>query len=79
MHYKLTLFFLRSCCNVMEKLQYMRELDIPSTMRAVMSKLPFKLRERWRTVAHDILEASEHRAVFKDLVAFIEKTCPNTI
>ncbi len=38
-----------------------------------MSKLPFKLRERWRTVAHDILETSEHRALFKDLVAFIEK------
>lgn len=65
--------FLRSCCNVMEKLQYMRELDVPSNMRAVMFKLPFKLRERWRTVAHDILEASGQRALFKDLVAFIEK------
>ncbi len=65
--------FLRSCCNVMENLHYMRELDVPSTMRAVMSKLPFKLRERWRTVAHDISEMSERRAVFKDLVAFIER------
>ncbi|KAK0139489.1 hypothetical protein N1851_023681 [Merluccius polli] len=65
--------FLRSCCNVMEKLKYVRELDIPTNMRAVMSKLPYKLRERWRIVAHDILEKSGQRAIFKDLVAFIEK------
>ena len=65
--------FLRSCCNVMEKLKYVRELDIPTNMRAVMSKLPYKLRERWRIVAHDILETSGQGAIFKDLVAFIEK------
>ena len=57
----------------MEKLKYVRELDIPTNMRAVMSKLPYKLRERWRIVAHDILETSGQRAIFKDLVAFIEK------
>lgn len=62
-----------ACCNVMEKLQHMQELDMPSNMRTIMSKLPFKLREQWRTVAHDILETSKHRALFKDLVAFIEK------
>ncbi len=38
-----------------------------------MSKLPFKLRERWRSIAYDILETSKCRALFKDLVAFIEK------
>ena len=65
--------FLRNCCNVMEELQYMQELDMPNNMRAIMSKLPYKLRERWRTIAFDILEKTEHRALFKDLVKFLER------
>lgn len=65
--------FLRSCCNVMENIQYMQELDMTSNMRIVMSKLPFKLREQWRSVAHNIMHTSDRRALFKDLVEFIEK------
>lgn len=38
--------FLRGCCNVTEELQYLQELDMPSNMRVIISKLPFKLRER---------------------------------
>lgn len=68
--YSLFPVFMLSCHG---EVVVMQELDMPSNMRAVMSKLPCKLREQWRTVAHDILETSEHRAVFKDLVAFIEK------
>lgn len=36
-------------------------------------KLPYKLREKWRNVACDILEQIGSRAVFVDLVNFIEK------
>lgn len=46
--------FLRGCCNVMEELHFMQELDIPTNMKVVISKLPFKLREQWRVKAHDI-------------------------
>lgn len=35
--------FLRGCCNVTEEVQYLQELDMPSNMRAIISKLPFKL------------------------------------
>lgn len=65
--------FLRGCCNVMVELDYMQELDMPSNIRAVVTKLPFKLRERWRSVAHDILEATGNRALFNDLVKVIER------
>lgn len=65
--------FLRGCCNVMEEFVYMQELDMPSNIRAVVSKLPFKLRERWRTVAHDIGETTGNRAQFKDLVNILER------
>lgn len=65
--------FLRGCCNVMEELQGMQELDMPVNMRAIMLKLPFKIREQWRTTAHGIMETTNHRAHFMDLVAFIER------
>lgn len=38
-----------------------------------MSKLPFKLREQWRTKAHDVMETTSERACFIDLVMFIER------
>lgn len=47
--------FLRGCCNVMEALQDMQELDMPVHMRAIISKLPFKMRDQWRTTAHGII------------------------
>lgn len=65
--------FLRGCCNVMEEFLYMQELDMPSNIRAVVSKLPFKLRERWRNIAHNIGESTGNRAQFKDLVNVIER------
>lgn len=53
--------FLRGCCDVMEELQYMQELDMPVNIRAIVSKLPFRMREQWRTIAQT--ELSE--ALFK--------------
>lgn len=54
---------LHSCCNVMENIQYMQELDMTSSMRAVMSKLPFKLREQWRSVAHNIMDTAATKSL----------------
>ena len=51
----------------------MQELDMPTNMRAIMTKLPFKLRDKWRTKAHEVLERYNRRACFKDLVSFIER------
>lgn len=61
--------FLRSCCNVMEELQYMQELDIPANMKNIIAKIPFKMREQWGTKAHDILERHNSQARFQDLVS----------
>lgn len=65
--------FLRGCCNAMEELHHMQELDMPSNIKTVVSKLPYKLRERWRAVAHDVVEAYDQRAHFIDVVVFLEK------
>ena len=40
--------FLRGCYNAMEDLQCLQELDRPVNMRAIISKLPFKMRDQWR-------------------------------
>lgn len=65
--------YLRSCCNAMQNVAYMEELDSPSNMRAVLAKLPFKLRDKWRSVACHLTESRQTRAKFKDLVEFTEK------
>ena len=46
---------------------------MPSNLRTIVMKLPYKLREKWRSVACDIHEQTGRRAVFVDLVNFIEK------
>lgn len=49
-------WLLCSCCNVVEELKYMQELDMPVNMRAIFTKLPYKMREQWRTTAHNIMD-----------------------
>lgn len=65
--------FLRGCCTAMRGLQDMEELDPPSNLKLIVSKRPYKLRERWRTATCDILEQRNTRARLQDLVAFIER------
>lgn len=65
--------FLRSCFNIMKEINFMEELETPSHLRTIVSKLPFKLRDRWRTISCDIQERNKRRAKFKDLVEFVER------
>ncbi|XP_042566272.1 uncharacterized protein LOC122133673 [Clupea harengus] len=65
--------FLRSCCNAMEEMDYMQELDTISSMRSIALKLPFKLKEKWRNKAYELQERHQRRVRILDLVSFIEK------
>lgn len=65
--------FLRGCSNIVHHIKYMKELDMPANLRTILMKLPYKLREKWRNVACDILEQTGSRAVYVDFVNFIEK------
>lgn len=65
--------YLQSCGNAAKDLLYMTELDLPSNMKQLVSKLPFKLREKWRSTVCDIIERTKQRPRFYDLVEFIEK------
>ena len=46
--------FLRACCNAMEDVRYMKELNLATNMQIILSKLPFKIRDKWRAVACDL-------------------------
>ncbi len=48
--------YLRGCCYVMRELRYMRELDTAANLRVILAKLPYTIKEKWRTAANDILE-----------------------
>jgi len=65
--------FLRGCCNAMEEIEYMKELEMPSNLKIVIMKLPYKLRENWRTVACELMERHNRRAQFRDIVTFVER------
>ena len=49
---------------------------MPVNIRAIVSKLPFRMRKQWRTIAHDIIMETTNPnepACFIDLVMFIER------
>nr|XP_049612597.1 uncharacterized protein LOC125990036 isoform X1 [Syngnathus scovelli] len=65
--------FLIGCRNTMQDVDYMEEMDNPTNMRVILSKLPYKMRERWRNVAFEMQENKGRRARFTDLVDYIDR------
>ncbi len=65
--------FLIGCRNTMEDIEFLEEMDNPTNLRTVVSKLPYKLKERWRAEAYDIKERRGRRARFADLVNYIDR------
>lgn len=64
--------FLRGCYNAMSDLEDMKELDLPANLKTIVSKLPFKLREKFRSSACGIRERQLRKPNFKDVVHFVE-------
>ena len=64
--------FLCGCFNVMVELEYMQEVTccLPTWEWSwqVMKKLPFKLRERWKTKAHEILGEKQQSLIQRSLL-----------
>lgn len=65
--------FLRGCCNAMKDVYDLCDLNTSANMIAVIKKLPYKLRDKWRTEACNIQERHRKRAMFVDIVTFIER------
>ncbi|KAK0145483.1 hypothetical protein N1851_015620 [Merluccius polli] len=65
--------FLRGCCNAMEDVNNMQELNMSANLLIIIKKLPYRLRDKWRSVACDFQERYKQRATFRDLVNYLEK------
>lgn len=55
----------------MSTIDYMNKMNNATNMKCVLSKFPFKLKEKWRSFAYDIKERARKRARFPDLVEFL--------
>lgn len=71
--------FLISCDNVMMNTEYKDEMDTLANMWAIVNKLPYKLRDEWRSFASELQEIKARRPKFKDLVKFIDTKARVTI
>lgn len=49
------------------------DLNVPTNMQTIMKKLPYKLRDHWRSAACAIQEKFRRRATFSDIVEFVER------
>lgn len=65
--------FLNGCLNAMNPVDYQELLDHPANMRAIVSKLPYKLKEKWRFKVCELQEQSGRRVRFSDSVCFADK------
>lgn len=57
----------------MYSLPDMEEVDMSANLKVVISKLPYKLRERFRGIACDIRETQRRKPNFNNVVHFVEK------
>ena len=57
----------------MEEMTYLHEMNLPSNMKTLIIKLPYRLRERWRSYVCDFQERQKRRPQFSDLVSFLER------
>lgn len=63
--------FLTSCSNAMSDLKYLDEMENASNTRMIISKLPYRLRERFRSVTIVIQKRQDRRSKFKYVVTFV--------
>ncbi|CAH1277646.1 Hypp9739 [Branchiostoma lanceolatum] len=59
------------CGNAMEEKDNLQELNHYSNLKLLVTKLPFKLRERWRRRSHEIIK--ERPVSFSDFATFVQK------
>ncbi|KAJ8385862.1 hypothetical protein AAFF_G00179280 [Aldrovandia affinis] len=57
----------------MSDLDYLDEMENTANMRTTITKLPYRLRERFRSVAVDIQKKEDRRTRFKDIVEFVNR------
>ncbi|XP_030836004.1 uncharacterized protein LOC115921870 [Strongylocentrotus purpuratus] len=65
--------FVTELGNLAKDLHLQQEIDHAQHLKMVISKLPFRLRDRWRSYVDGILQNRDEPLSFKDVVSFISK------
>ena len=62
---------LSSCRNTLKEIGYLKKVENPDTLKVIVFRLPYGLRQRWRDVAVDITENQEREITVEDLNRFV--------
>lgn len=64
--------FLISCYNAMMSTDQNDKMDTPTNIWAIINKLPYRLRDEWRTFSSEFQLIKKQRPKFKDVVQYID-------
>ena len=62
---------LTSCKNTLKEISYLNKVENPDTLKAIVSRLPYGLRKKWRDVADNVTENQGREVTIEDLSAFV--------
>ena len=62
---------LTSCKNTLQDIGYLNKVENPDTMKTIVSRLPYGLRQKWRDVADNITENQGREITIGDLSNFV--------
>jgi len=65
--------FLTSCSNAMQGNRYLDKFEHLDNIKKLIMKLHYNMRDRWRRVVYDIMEACDEPVVFSSLVDFVDR------
>lgn len=64
---------LATCKNSLKAIGYLSKIENPDAMRKIVEKLPYKLQERWRDIADDIINVKKREVTVEDISMFVDK------
>ena len=64
---------LTSCKNTLTDIGYLSKIENPDSLKKIVSRLPFNLRQKWRDVADAITERQEREVTVSDVASFVEE------
>ena len=64
---------LTTCKNTLNEIGYLSKIENPDSLKKVVARLPFSLRQKWREVADEITEAKAREVTIADIADFVEK------
>ena len=62
---------LTSCAKTVEQIGSLNKLDHPENLKAIVNRLPFRMRLKWRDTFDRIIENENRNAMIKDVAAFV--------